>query len=113
VDERKKTGPADLAVLDPDGAFVRRLRDDRDALTELASGLWSAPEEVRAVRLARIEALAHRLAGAAGTFGYAEIGAAAADLEGSVATNGPERRSAIDAGLVNLKAALGASARNV
>jgi HPt (histidine-containing phosphotransfer) domain-containing protein len=111
--ERKKPSLTDLAVLDPDGAFIRRLRDDRDALIGLAADLWSAPEHLRSARLTKIEALAHRLAGAAGTFGYSEVGAAALELESRIATPRSDGRSAIDAGLAGLQTALEALVRNV
>jgi hypothetical protein len=61
--------PADLAILDPDGSFVCRLSVDWDRLARLGDGLWAAPEDKRRLRLAELEELAHRLAGAAGTFG--------------------------------------------
>jgi HPt (histidine-containing phosphotransfer) domain-containing protein len=114
MDERKLPGAADLAVLDPDGSFVCRLRDDRDTLTRLAHGLWSSPKDARRARLAEIEELAHRLAGAAGTFGYERVGVAALELEDCVAakasgTDHCEDRSAIEAGLARLRLALDGS----
>ena len=105
---------AELAVLDPDGSFVHRLRNDRDTLMGLAAGLWSVPLDIRSARLAKIEALAHRLAGAAGTFGHAGVSAAALGLENCVAAEpGQVDRAAIEAGLVGLRMALDASLRNV
>ena len=100
---------ADLALLDPDGSFVLRLKDDREALTRLASGLWAA--EARGERLARLEALAHRLAGAAGTFGYARVGDAALALENGIMSAGHgvdrgEDRSMIERDLAALQNAL-------
>ena len=113
--EPKAPSAADLALLDPDGSFVGRLKTDRDALAKLASGLWATPLAARRKQLTEIEALAHRLAGAAGTFGYPGVGAAALELEGCVtaASHGPQHRSTIDAGLAGLRAALEASVGTV
>jgi HPt (histidine-containing phosphotransfer) domain-containing protein len=117
MDEGKLPDAAGLAVLDPDGSFVCRLRSDRDTLTSLAHGLWSTPENVRRARLAEIEELAHRLAGAAGTFGYERVGMAALELEDCVAAKASgadhcEGRSAIDTGLAGLRRALDGSLRD-
>jgi HPt (histidine-containing phosphotransfer) domain-containing protein len=57
--------------------------------------------------MAKIEALAHRLAGAAGTFGYARVGAAALELESRLAAGqSGEDRPAIEAALRGLRLAL-------
>jgi len=65
------------ALLDIDGSFRRRLADDRATLAALERKL-----EQRGIRvLAAVAVLAHRLAGAAGTFGHDGIGEAAALLE--------------------------------
>ena len=73
---------ADLALLDPDGTFALRLIADRAALCELADVLAATvPTGGGSDRLAALERLAHRLAGAAGTFGHAAVSAAALDLE--------------------------------
>jgi len=71
---------AALALLDPDGRFLDRLRQDRAALAELLRALRKDDGEGKAI-LAALETLAHRLAGAAGTFGYGAIGDAAMELE--------------------------------
>ncbi|HEY1385296.1 MAG TPA: Hpt domain-containing protein [Dongiaceae bacterium] len=114
MDERKVPGAADLAVLDPDGSFVCRLRHDRDALARLACGLWTTAEDARRARLAEIEELAHRLAGAAGTFGYERVGMAALELENDVATaDRLHDRSAIEASLARLRMTLENSLRKV
>ncbi len=65
------------ALLDPDGSFRQRLLDDRVALAALDNKLDERGDRV----LAAIAVLAHRLAGAAGTFGHDEVGEAAALLE--------------------------------
>jgi len=73
-----------LALLDPDGSFLERLQQDREALKALLERL---PEEGgdRKTALTKLEKLAHRLAGAAGTFGHDAIGEAAMALEDCVA----------------------------
>jgi HPt (histidine-containing phosphotransfer) domain-containing protein len=75
---------AALALLDPDGGFPDRLRQDRTALKTLRRRLRSGEGETKAL-LAALETLAHRLAGAAGTFGYGAIGTAAMALEDCLA----------------------------
>lgn len=82
--EGRSITAAELTLLDPDGTFSSRLTADRDVLTGLARGLESAPTETRQRRLAEMEALAHRLGGAAGTFGYMAISAAAFELEAGI-----------------------------
>lgn len=73
---------ADLALLDPDGSFALRLAADRATLRELGGALAApAPAGARSDRLAALERVAHRLAGAAGTFGHLAVSAAALDLE--------------------------------
>lgn len=67
----KRPSAADLALIDPDNSFRSRLLRDRDALTRLA-----ATGDVR-----ELEATVHRLAGAAATFGYAEVGTIATELD--------------------------------
>lgn len=100
---------ADLALLDPDGSFALRLAEDRAALGSLARVLdgTAAAGETRD-GLAAIELIAHRLAGAAGTFGHAAVSAAALDLEAHVIAqrkgNGRPRAAAL--GLAGLLAAL-------
>ena len=51
-------------LLDPDGSFLRRLAEDRRAISML----------INTGRLAEIAPIVHRLAGAAGTFGFDELG---------------------------------------
>jgi HPt (histidine-containing phosphotransfer) domain-containing protein len=75
---------AALALLDPDGGFPDRLRQDRAALKALRGRLRSGEGETKAL-LAALETLAHRLAGAAGTFGYGAVGTAAMELEDCLA----------------------------
>jgi HPt (histidine-containing phosphotransfer) domain-containing protein len=112
--EPTRPSAADLAVLDPDGSFVHRLRNDRDLLTRLATDLWAVSKSIRSERLAKIEELAHRLAGAAGTFGYAGVSAAALELESGVAARLAQMdRAAVEASLVGLRAAIETSLRDV
>jgi HPt (histidine-containing phosphotransfer) domain-containing protein len=107
--EERPITAAELALLDPDGAFSSRLVADREILSELARGLRRASAEARQRPLAEIEALAHRLGGAAGTFGYAAVSAAAFELEARI---GVERGGArahsvgVDDGLAALVRAL-------
>ena len=105
--EEKGMTAADLLLLDPDGAFPSRLKEDRDVLMALARGLWKASGEGQQRCLAEIEALAHRLGGAAGTFGYGAVSTAAFALQdgiaaGAEAADSAECRSAIEAGLASL-----------
>jgi HPt (histidine-containing phosphotransfer) domain-containing protein len=58
-------------LLDPDGHFRRRLIADRDAIAGLM-----ADDDVAA-----LVPFVHRLAGAAATFGYAELGALAIAID--------------------------------
>jgi HPt (histidine-containing phosphotransfer) domain-containing protein len=62
------------------GGFLRRVGRDADTLVDC----WSAMEINSATALARIRAVAHGLAGAAGIFGYPRLGNAAATLEEAV-----------------------------
>jgi len=71
---------AALRLLDPDGAFLDRLRQDRAMLEALLGRLRSNGDGTEAL-LATLATLAHRLAGAAGTFGYDAVGDAAMELE--------------------------------
>jgi DNA-binding response OmpR family regulator/HPt (histidine-containing phosphotransfer) domain-containing protein len=81
-----------LARLDPDGSFQQRLVDDHRALTALGRRIHQRGDRV----LVTLAKLAHRLAGAAGTFGYERIGDAAACLEQraetTLAATGPRRQ---------------------
>jgi HPt (histidine-containing phosphotransfer) domain-containing protein len=73
--------PVDRALLDPDGIFPVRLAGDRAALIGDVGDLWTLEAEARELRLHKIATLAHRLAGAAGTFGYPAVSDAALALE--------------------------------
>jgi HPt (histidine-containing phosphotransfer) domain-containing protein len=63
--------PAELALIDPDGSFRERLVRDRESLVLLAR---QGPQR-------DLERVVHRLAGAAATFGYLEVGAVAVELD--------------------------------
>ena len=78
----RKPGPdkAALALLDPDGSFIERLRQDHATLLILLEALGDEAGEKEA-HLAELRRFAHRLAGAAGTFGHDEIGEAAMVVE--------------------------------
>jgi HPt (histidine-containing phosphotransfer) domain-containing protein len=71
----------ELQLLDPGGRFQARLAADRRRLAALSRDLWRQSPPVRQNRLEEIETLAHRLAGAAGTFGFVAVGEAALALE--------------------------------
>ena len=102
--EGRSTTAAERTLLDPDGTFSSRLAADRDVLTGLARGLGSAPTETRQRRLAEMEALAHRLGGAAGTFGYMAVSEAAFELEARIAV----RRGRAEGPLVEIESRLAA-----
>lgn len=100
---------ADLALLDPDGTFALRLAEDRTTLVRLAGEIGTMePGGGRPDCLAAIELVAHRLAGAAGTFGHAAVSSAALDLEDQVIAlrKGADNRSAVASGLAVLVGAL-------
>jgi len=68
---RPTPSAADLKLLDPDGSFQGRLEDDRQAIAQLSdSG-----------NLDELRQIVHGLAGAAGTFGYGEIGDVAIEID--------------------------------
>jgi HPt (histidine-containing phosphotransfer) domain-containing protein len=67
----KAPTPAELAIIDPDGSFRQRLARDRDAIAALIG--QGADRQ--------LETIVHRLAGAATTFGYEEIGTLAIALD--------------------------------
>jgi HPt (histidine-containing phosphotransfer) domain-containing protein len=62
------------------GGFLRRVSLDADALFEC----WSAKEPKSLAVLTRIREISHGLAGAAGIFGYPQLGNAAATVEEAV-----------------------------
>lgn len=101
---------ADLTLLDPDGAFSARLAEDHNVLGKLARGFRAASPARRDRFLAEIEVLAHRLAGAAGTFGHGAVSAAAFELEHCIIaargrSDGPDGKT-IDRCLTGLLGAL-------
>jgi HPt (histidine-containing phosphotransfer) domain-containing protein len=68
---RPTPSAADLKLLDPDGAFRTRLEDDRQAIAQLSD----------TGDLDQLKQIVHRLAGAAGTFGYTDVGDIAIALD--------------------------------
>jgi HPt (histidine-containing phosphotransfer) domain-containing protein len=68
---RPNPSAADLQILDPDGTFQQRLRDDHKAV-----GALSDAHDLRPLKV-----IAHQLAGAAATFGYPDLGDAATALD--------------------------------
>jgi HPt (histidine-containing phosphotransfer) domain-containing protein len=84
--------PDDLRALDPDGKFRERLEADRAAIAQL-----SESGDFR-----ELKRIVHGLAGAAGTFGFADVGAIAIELDEAV--RGGETPTAVD--IARLLAAL-------
>jgi HPt (histidine-containing phosphotransfer) domain-containing protein len=84
--------PEDLAALDPDGIFHDRLEADLAAIAELGES----------ADLPRLKRIVHGLAGAAGTFGFGELGDIAIALDDRFVAGQPV--SAID--IARLTAAL-------
>jgi HPt (histidine-containing phosphotransfer) domain-containing protein len=106
----ERPSAADLARLDPDGSFGARLIEDRAELARLAGRIDPRSDAGREA-LAELERLAHRLAGAAGTFGYPEIGEAALALEEwGIATRAVDPARSGKAGQASPGAARAASA---
>jgi DNA-binding response OmpR family regulator len=78
VDAARRATPLRYAhPLDDDGSFVTRLADERRAIASLCDE--DSLSDTRT--LTRLHTLAHRLGGAAGTFGYAAVGDAALQLD--------------------------------
>ncbi len=74
---------AELQLLDPDGSFRSRIAADRARIAALAAG---NPGKVESAELGH---LVHQLAGEAGTFGFAEIGALAIALDDALVEGRP------------------------
>jgi CheY-like chemotaxis protein len=83
---RRELRCAKLAALR--AGFLVRLRTDAAALTQCRTALQSEPT---AQLLAEIQACAHALAGAAGIFGFTDVGISASALEYSVIDTTPGR----------------------
>jgi HPt (histidine-containing phosphotransfer) domain-containing protein len=92
---RKIPARIDLALLDPDGAFPARLEADRAALVDWLRNMQTGDPESGEKPLKQIATLSHRLAGAAGTFGYAEISDAALALEELILDRPADRHAAV------------------
>ena len=88
---------ADLKLLDPDGSFRARLAADRAMVASLdESG-----------DLRELREIVHRLAGAAGTFGYPELGDVAIELDEAFRDGRPVRLLDLARILAALEQALG------
>ena len=98
----KPPSKADLGILDPDGSFRARLEADRRVLAELSDD--GDRDELRRV--------VHGLAGAAGTFGYSEVGEVAMALDDTFAAG--ERVLPVDVArlVAALEQALGKPAKS-
>jgi HPt (histidine-containing phosphotransfer) domain-containing protein len=95
---RLSPSAADLALLDPEGLFRSRLETDRVTLLTQGSDLAS-------VRL-----VAHQLSGAAGTFGFSELGGIATAIDDRFADGWPVTARHIYELLAALDAAIEKSA---
>ena len=94
---RPTPSAADLKLLDPDGSFRVRLEDDRQAVAQLSdSG-----------DLDKLKQIVHGLAGAAGTFGYGEVGDIAIELDDTFVKDGTVDPRDISRLLAALERALG------
>lgn len=92
----------DLKLLDPDGSFRTRLESDRQAIAQISdSG-----------NLGELERLVHGLAGAAGTFGYTEIGNVAIELDDRFVAGEPVLAADIARLLAALEQALGTAGKS-
>lgn len=89
---------ADLALLDPEGLFQSRLEKDRRTLRRYGNDI------------ARLRVVVHKLAGAAGTFGYGELGKAAIAIDDRIAEGGMVTAEHLEALLVALDRAIARSA---
>jgi HPt (histidine-containing phosphotransfer) domain-containing protein len=78
---RRDTTPGRDALPDPVQAFRDRAIRDHDAARRLMAQLSSVPVARLARPLAELEALAHGLAGAGGTFGFPALSETAARVE--------------------------------
>lgn len=108
----------DRSLLDPDGLFPARLAGDRASLADHAKALEALDKGAQSRSLKDIATLAHRLGGAAGTFGYGAVSGAALALEDVVLERRPGEnlvvararvQQAIDALMGALDEALGGS----
>lgn len=88
---------ADLALLDPDGLFRGRLAHDRRVLSRHRNDI------------AHVRVVIHRLAGAAGTFGYAGLGEIAVALDDRLTDGLPVAADDIDGLIAALDDAVGKS----
>ena len=89
------------------GEFLRRVGRDADSLFEC----WSAKEPMSLAVLTRIREISHGLAGAAGIFGYPQLGDAAATVEKAVIVrlSGAGTRREVERSLERLLTGLGMS----
>jgi HPt (histidine-containing phosphotransfer) domain-containing protein len=95
---RAAPSAADLALLDPEGMFRSRLEADRVTLLTQAGDLAS------------LRLVAHQLSGAAGTFGFSELGGIAMAIDDRFAEGRPVTARHIEDLLAALDSAIEKSA---
>ena len=88
---------AELNLLDPDGTFRTRLEADRRTIAHLSD----------TGNLGELKRIVHGLAGAAGTFGYGEIGGIAIEIDDAFVAGEAIARTDIARLLTALELALG------
>ena len=99
---RPSPSEADLKLLDPDGAFHQRLEDDRQKIAQISD----------TGDLDELKQIVHGLAGAAGTFGYAEVGDVAIALGDAIVAGEAIALADIARLLAALEQALGKSEKS-
>jgi HPt (histidine-containing phosphotransfer) domain-containing protein len=99
---RPAPSAADLKLLDPDGSFRGRLEDDRRTIAQLRVSGDSVI----------LKQIVHGLAGAAGTFGYGELGDIAIEIDDAIVKGEAVAVEDIARLLVALEQALGMPRRS-
>lgn len=89
--------PDELGTLDPEGRFRERLETDRRRIAELSDN----------GNLKELRSVVHGLAGAAGTFGYQQVGERAIELDDRFEAGQPVSAVEIAGLLAALEQALG------
>jgi HPt (histidine-containing phosphotransfer) domain-containing protein len=100
---RRAPSKDELHILDPDGSFKTRLAADRNTIAVL----------IDSHDLDAIKRIVHRLAGAAGTFGYPAVGEVAIVLDDRFVAGHPVGVADIARLLAALEQALGKPEKSV